>query len=124
MDSSVRDESATATLDFRDPYPFFAARRREGGVFHGTVMDYSRTPESLRPADSYAALTYSTVSAALRNDRVFSSKLYDATIGVFMGPTILAMSGTELLAEAERGGITDAKTLAALFFLARRGDLG
>ncbi|MGW0021076.1 cytochrome P450 [Rhodococcus sp. NPDC003382] len=95
MDSSVRDESATATLDFRDPYPFFAARRREGGVFHGTVMDYSRTPESLRPADSYAALTYSTVSAALRNDRVFSSKLYDATIGVFMGPTILAMSGTK-----------------------------
>lgn len=37
---------------------------------------------------------------------------------------ILAMSGTELLAEAERGGITDAKTLAALFFLARCGDLG
>jgi ADP-ribose pyrophosphatase len=37
---------------------------------------------------------------------------------------IVAMSGTDLLAEAERGAITDAKTLAALFFLARRGDLG
>lgn len=37
---------------------------------------------------------------------------------------IVAMSGADLLAEAERGGITDAKTLAALFFLARRGELG
>jgi len=36
---------------------------------------------------------------------------------------IVTMSGAELLDLAERGAITDAKTLAALFFLARRGDL-
>ncbi|WP_280270736.1 cytochrome P450 [Nocardia wallacei] len=95
MEIPVQDESATAgsTLDLRDPYPFFAAKRREGGVFHGTVFDYSRTPESLRPPDSYAAVSYAAVSAALRNSRVFSSRLYDSTIGVFMGPTILAMDG-------------------------------
>nr|WP_280266190.1 cytochrome P450 [Nocardia wallacei] len=57
-------------------------------------MDYTRTPESLRPADSYAAVSYSAVSTALRNNRVYSSKLYDSTIGLFMGPTILAMDGT------------------------------
>ncbi len=37
---------------------------------------------------------------------------------------IVAMTGSRLLAEAEQGGITDAKTLAALFFLLRSGDLG
>lgn len=26
----------------RDPYPYFARKRSEGGVFHGTVMDYPR----------------------------------------------------------------------------------
>ncbi len=36
---------------------------------------------------------------------------------------IVAMGGRELVALAERGEVTDAKTLAALFFLARRGDL-
>ena len=36
---------------------------------------------------------------------------------------IVTMSGVELLDLAERGAITDAKTLAALFFLARRGEL-
>ncbi|WP_024802922.1 cytochrome P450 [Nocardia sp. BMG51109] len=95
MDIPVQDESVTAgsTLDLRDPYPFFAARRREGGVFHGTVMDYSKTPESLRPSDTYAAVSYAAANTALRNSQVFSSKLYDSTIGVFMGPTILAMDG-------------------------------
>ncbi|WP_329407750.1 cytochrome P450 [Nocardia vinacea] len=95
MDSPVQDKTVTAgsALDLRDPYPFFAAKRREGGVFQGTVMDYSKTPESLRPAQSYAAVSYDAVNTALRNNRVFNSTLYDATIGVFMGPTILAMDG-------------------------------
>ncbi|WP_308163195.1 cytochrome P450 [Nocardia alni] len=96
MDTSAGDHSAPAgsTLNPRDPYPFFAARRREAGVFHGTVMDYSETPESLRPTDSYAAVSYSAVNTALRDSQVFSSKFYDSTIGIFMGPTILAMDGT------------------------------
>jgi cytochrome P450 len=89
------DTSAHAeiTPDPRDPYPFFAAKRRAGAVFHGSVVDYSKTPESLRPTDSYAAMSYSAVSTALRDSGVFSSKLYDFTIGIFMGPTILAMDG-------------------------------
>ncbi|MFD6456230.1 cytochrome P450, partial [Nocardia sp. NPDC060220] len=79
--------------DPHDPYPFFAARRRVGGVFHGTVMDYSRTPKELRPTDTYAVMSWSAVNKVLRNNTVFSTQLYDATIGVFMGPTILAMNG-------------------------------
>ena len=31
-------------VDLRDPYPFFAHKRQAGGVFRGTVMDYSKTP--------------------------------------------------------------------------------
>lgn len=97
MDTPVRDDpaAAEATLDLRDPYPFFAAHRRAGGVYHGTVMDYSHTPDAFRPKDSWSALSYSAASAALRDERTFSSKLYDSTIGVFMGPTILAMHGSQ-----------------------------
>lgn len=34
----------------RDPYPYFARKRSEGGVFHGTVMDYSKTPSRCDPS--------------------------------------------------------------------------
>ncbi|MEV6218646.1 cytochrome P450 [Nocardia sp. NPDC051833] len=95
MNSPVEDPAATVAEvpDPHDPYPFFAARRRAGGVFHGTVMDYSRTPAELRPTNTFAAVSWSAVNQALRNGSVFSTQLYDATIGVFMGPTILAMNG-------------------------------
>lgn len=95
MNSPVEDPAAPVAEvpDPHDPYPFFAARRREGGVFHGTVMDYSRTPVELRPADTFAAVSWSSVNQVLRQGSVFSTQLYDATIGVFMGPTILAMNG-------------------------------
>ncbi|MGX1809206.1 cytochrome P450, partial [Nocardia sp. NPDC055321] len=95
MNSPVEDTSTVvdAIPDPHDPYPFFAARRREGGVFHGTTMDYSRTPAELRPADSFAAVSWTAVNQALRDNTVFSTQFYDSTIGIFMGPTILAMSG-------------------------------
>jgi cytochrome P450 len=80
-------------VDLRDPYPFFAQKRRAGGVFEGTVMDYSKTPASLLPKREYSAVSFDTVNTVFRDGRVFSSKPYDKTIGLFMGPTILAMEG-------------------------------
>lgn len=77
----------------RDPYPFFAERRREAGVFKGTVTDYSKTPKELRPKRQYAAMSYDAVNTALRDGKVFNSSIYDATIGLFIGPSILAMEG-------------------------------
>lgn len=62
-------------------------------MFAGTVMDYSKTPDSLRPKRSFAAMSFDAVNKAFRNGQVFSSKLYDNTIGLFMGATILAMQG-------------------------------
>jgi cytochrome P450 len=81
------------TVSLRDPYPFFAHKRRESGVFRGTVMDYSKTPESLLPKNEYSAVSFNAVNTVFRDGRVFSSKPYDKTIGLFMGPTILAMEG-------------------------------
>jgi cytochrome P450 len=77
----------------RDPYPFFAAKRKAGGVFEGTVMDYSKTPEDFRPKQCYAAMSFNAVNKVFRDGRLFNSAMYDATIGMFIGPTILAMGG-------------------------------
>jgi cytochrome P450 len=83
------------TVSLRDPYPFFAQKRRLAGVFRGTVMEYSQTPESFRPKCEYSAMSFDAVNTVFRNNQVFTSKLYDKTIGLFMGPTILAMDGKE-----------------------------
>lgn len=87
--ASIGDE----TVDLRDPYPFFARKRGISGVFHGTVMDYSKTPEPLLPKREYSAMSFEAVNTVFRHGRVFTSKPYDKTIGLFMGPTILAMDG-------------------------------
>jgi cytochrome P450 len=96
VESQVEDAAVTAALPpgyIRDPYPYFAQKRGEGGVFHGSVVDYSKTPESLRPKNSFAAMSFDAVNKAFRDGQIFSSTNYDNTIGLFMGPTILAMEG-------------------------------
>jgi cytochrome P450 len=96
VESQLRDAAANddKPVDFiRDPYPYFAQKRSGAGVFHGTVVDYSKTPESLRPRNSFAAVSFDAVNKAFRDGRVFSSTYYDNTIGLFIGPSILAMEG-------------------------------
>jgi hypothetical protein len=96
VESQLRDAAVNAALpaDFiRDPYPYFAQKRDGAGVFHGTVVDYSETPESLRPKNSFAAMSFDAVNTAFRDGKVFSSTYYDHTIGLFIGPSILAMEG-------------------------------
>ncbi|OBF17712.1 cytochrome P450 [Mycobacterium kubicae] len=86
---------AADAVDLRDPYPYFARKRLQAGVFCGTVMDYAKTPASMRPKREYSAMSFDAVNTVFRNGRIFSSKPYDTTIGLFMGPTILAMEGTQ-----------------------------
>jgi cytochrome P450 len=96
VESQLRDAARNddKPVDFiRDPYPYFAQKRSGAGVFHGTVVDYSKTPESLRPRNSFAAMSYDAVNKAFRDGQVFSSTYYDNTIGLFIGPSILAMEG-------------------------------
>jgi cytochrome P450 len=94
VESPVRDVTADETFDLlRDPYPFFAQKRRESGVFKGSVMDWSKTPDSMRPDRLYAAVSFDAVNRVFRDGKVFNSHIYDSTIGLFIGPTILAMEG-------------------------------
>ena len=87
-------QTGDQTVSLRDPYPFFAQKRRDSsGAFHGTVMDYSKTPDSLVPKREYTAVSFNAVNTVFRNSEVFSSAPYDNTIGLFIGPSILAMEG-------------------------------
>jgi cytochrome P450 len=90
-DAAVNDDKPADFI--RDPYPYFAQKRGGAGVFHGTVVDYSKTPESLRPKNSFAAMSFDAVNKAFRDGQTFSSTYYDNTIGLFIGPSILAMEG-------------------------------
>jgi cytochrome P450 len=90
----VQDATADEAFDLlRDAYPFFAQKRREAGVFKGSVMDWSKTPESMMPEQLYAAVSFDAVNRVFRDGKVFNSHIYDSTIGLFIGPTILAMEG-------------------------------
>jgi len=94
VESAVQDVTADETFDLlRDPYPLFARMRRESGVFKGSVMDWSKTPDSMIPEHLYAAVSFDAVDRVFRDAKVFNSHIYDSTIGLFIGPTILAMEG-------------------------------
>ena len=67
------------TVSLRDPYPFFARKRSVAGVFRGTVMDYSKTPESMLPKSEYSAMSFNAVNTVFRDSRVFSSRPYTCT---------------------------------------------
>ncbi len=56
-------------------------------------MDWSKTPESMLPEHQFAAVSFDAVNTVFRDGKVFNSKIYDSTIGLFIGPTILAMQG-------------------------------
>ena len=93
MESPVQDVAKDEPVDLRDPYPMFARRRCEGGVFLGSVMDWSKAPQSMVPQNLYAAVSFDAVNRVFRDSKAFNSQIYDSTIGLFIGPTILAMEG-------------------------------
>ncbi|WP_164480719.1 cytochrome P450 [Mycolicibacterium nivoides] len=98
MGSEVQDLTVDEPVDdtptlLRDPYPTFARHRARHGVFRGSVMDWSKTPESLLPEHQFAAVSFDAVNTVFRDGKSFNSKIYDNTIGLFIGPSILAMEG-------------------------------
>lgn len=112
MNSQTQDETGLmAELGdsfnlLRDPYPYFDAHRTRHGVFEGSVMDWSKTPDEFRPKHQYAAVSYDAVNTVFRDGKSFNSKIYDDTIGLFIGPSILAMEGH--LHRAHRNLVTTA----------------
>jgi cytochrome P450 len=93
VDGRAQDVTVDESFDIlRDPYPMFAQRRQQAGVVKGSVMDWSQAAEMM-PENLYAAVSYDAVNRVFRDGRVFDSNIYDNTIGLFIGPTILAMEG-------------------------------
>ncbi|GFG50026.1 cytochrome P450 [Mycolicibacterium agri] len=97
MDTPVLDVTADEAADLlRNPYPIFERRRRETtGVFCGSVMDWTRAPAAMRPEHLYAAVSFDAVNRVFRDSKAFNSHIYDSTVGLFIGPTILAMEGKQ-----------------------------
>ena len=69
MGSQTQDADAVVPplpADYlRNPYPFFAEMRGGAGIFRGTVIDHSKTPESLRPKNEYAAVSFDAVNQSV-----------------------------------------------------------
>jgi cytochrome P450 len=88
----------STTLDMSgetSPYPFFEHKRKTEPVWHGTIMDYSMAPPEMVSDDEWTLFDYDSVFAAFRDDELFGSHGYDQTIGLVVGPTILAMHGKQ-----------------------------
>jgi cytochrome P450 len=93
---STDPDEGPITLDmYGDPYPFFEYKRRTEPVWRGTVMDHSKAPPELIPDEEWTLFDFNSVFQGFRNDDVFSSHGYDQTIGLVLGPTILAMHGKQ-----------------------------
>ncbi|MFN2544005.1 MAG: cytochrome P450 [Actinomycetota bacterium] len=86
----------TAQGDVRDPHPEYAQKRREHPV---EIMEFygHKTHKVYRYAD---------VDAILRDPETYSSRGYQDTMGLVLGPTILGMDGREH--HAHRGLVASA----------------
>ena len=78
-----------------DPYAFFEYMRRTQPVWRGTIMDTSMVPPEMAPADEWTLFDFESVFAAFRDDDVYGSDMYNQTIGLVFGPTILGMHGKQ-----------------------------
>jgi cytochrome P450 len=78
-----------------DPYGFFEYMRRTEPVWRGTIMDSSMAPPELLSGDEWTLFDFESVFAAFRDDDVYGSEMYNQTIGLVFGPTILGMHGRE-----------------------------
>lgn len=78
-----------------DPYGFFEHMRRNEPVWRGTLMTHEMMPPELSGADEWTLFDFESVFAAFRDDDVYGSEMYNQTIGLVFGPTILGMHGKQ-----------------------------
>lgn len=78
-----------------DPYEYFAQMRRAHPVWRGTIMESSLMPDELKSDENWTLFDFESVFAAFRDDTVFASDMYNQTIGLMFGPTILGMHGKQ-----------------------------
>jgi cytochrome P450 len=78
-----------------DPYPYFEYMRRTAPVWRGTLMERDLMPPELKNPENWTLFDFESVFAAFREDQVFGSEMYNNTIGLVFGPTILGMHGKQ-----------------------------
>ncbi len=78
-----------------DPYGFFEHMRKTEPVWRGTLMDNAMVPPELMGAEEWTLFDFESVFAAFRDDDVYGSEMYNNTIGLVFGPTILGMHGKQ-----------------------------
>lgn len=78
-----------------DPYGYFNYMRVTSPVWRGTLMESDLMPEELKSSENWTLFDFDSVFAAFREDTVFASELYNQTIGLVFGPTILGMHGKQ-----------------------------
>ena len=92
-------DRSTGADTCRDPYPEFAAMRRQAPIQQIDLVKMmgEAAVKSLGPnlPVVFVASSYAAVSEVLRDGKRFSSTAYKATIGLVMGPTILVMDEPE-----------------------------
>jgi cytochrome P450 len=95
VSTDPHDEITLDTSGQTSPYPFFEYKRKTEPVWRGSIMDQSMAPPELRPEEEWTLFDFNSVFTAFRDDEVFGSHGYDQTIGLVLGPTILAMHGKQ-----------------------------
>ncbi len=78
-----------------DPYGFFEHMRKTVPVWRGTLMESDLMPAELKVSENWTLFDFESVFAAFREDTVFASEMYNNTIGLVFGPTILGMHGKQ-----------------------------
>ncbi len=88
------DQSSAPDLA-SDPYAYFSYMRKTTPVWRGTLMESDLMPPELKNPENWTLFDFESVFAAFREDTVFGSEMYNATIGLVFGPTILGMHGKQ-----------------------------
>lgn len=88
------DSQSTPDL-VSDPYGYFEHMRKTAPVWRGTLMESDLMPPELKNSENWTLFDFESVFTAFREDTVFGSEMYNNTIGLVFGPTILGMAGKQ-----------------------------
>jgi cytochrome P450 len=94
ISTDPQDQSAVPDLT-EDPYGYFSHMRRTSPVWRGVLMQSELMPEDLKTDENWTLFDFESVFTAFREDTVFASEMYNQTIGLMFGPTILGMHGKQ-----------------------------
>ena len=94
MTISTDPHDQPITPDGSDPYACSPHAQDRAGVArhdHGHLHDAA----GALPAEEWTLFDFNSVFAAFRDDELFGSEMYNKTIGLVFGPTILGMHGKQ-----------------------------